>query len=72
MTGASVRKGIFLCVIIVMIGAIYLVHLPHGFDIGKGGMEFALTVLLVAVGLLVTGPGSYSLRGVLPGGLKKL
>ncbi|PYT65101.1 MAG: DoxX family protein [Acidobacteria bacterium] len=69
--GAMQRIG-SVCVIIVMIGAIYLVHLPHGFDIGKGGMEFALTVLLVAVGLLVTGPGSYSLRGVLPGGLKKL
>jgi len=60
------------CIIIVMIGAIYLVHLAHGFDIGKGAMEFALTVLLVALGLLITGSGAYSLRGILPGALKNL
>jgi putative oxidoreductase len=69
--GALQRIGC-VCVIIVMIGAIYLVHLPHGFDIGKAGMEFALTVLLMAVGLLLTGPGGYSLSGILPGPLKKL
>jgi putative oxidoreductase len=59
-------------IVIVMIGAIYRVHRPHGFDIGKGGMEFALTVLLVALGLLLTGPGSYSLGRILPGPLKRL
>ena len=69
--GAFERIG-SLCVIIVMIGAIYLVHLPHGFDVGKGGMEFALTVLLLALGLLITGPGSYSLGRLFPGPLKKL
>jgi putative oxidoreductase len=60
------------CVIIVMTGAIHLVHLPHGFDIGKGGYEFALTVLLVNLGLLISGPGAYSLSSILPGPLKKL
>lgn len=69
--GALQRVGC-LCVIIVMIGAIYRVHLPLGFDIGKGGMEFALTVLLVSLGLLITGPGAYSLSSILPGPLKKL
>ena len=69
--GALQRIG-SVFIIIVMIGAIYLVHLPHGFDINKGGYEFALTVLLVALGLLITGPGAYSLRGILPGGLKNL
>jgi putative oxidoreductase len=69
--GALQRIG-SVSIIIVMIGAIYLVHLPHGFDINKGGYEFALTVLLVAVGLLFTGPGAYSLASVLPGPLKKL
>jgi putative oxidoreductase len=59
-------------IVIVMIGAIYRVHRPHGFDIGRGGMEFALTVLLVALGLLLTGPGSYSLGRILPGPLKRL
>ena len=59
-------------VIVVMIGAIYRVHLPHGFDISKGGMEFALTVLLLALGLFLTGPGSYSLSRLLPGSLQDL
>lgn len=69
--GALQRVGA-ICVIIVMIGAIYRVHLPHGFDIGKGGMEFALTVLLLALALLLTGPGAYSLRTILPGPLRNL
>jgi putative oxidoreductase len=69
--GALQRIG-SVCVILVMMGAIYLIHLPHGFDIGKGGYEFALTVLLVNLGLLISGPGAYSLSGILPGSLKKL
>lgn len=71
LTGALQRIG-SLCLIVVMVGAIFLVHLPHGFDIGKGGYEFALTILLISLGLLISGPGSYSLRGILPGPLKKL
>lgn len=69
--GALLRVGA-ICVSIVMIGAIYLVHLPHGFDVSKGGMEFALTVFLLSLALLVSGPGAYSLRGILPGSLKNL
>lgn len=69
--GAFERVGAA-SVIVVMVGAIYRVHLPHGFDIGKGGMEFALTVLLLALGLFLTGPGSYSLGRLLPGSLKNL
>jgi putative oxidoreductase len=69
--GALQRIG-SLCIITVMVGAIFLVHRPHGFDISKNGFEFALTVSLVALGLLIAGPGSYSLRGLLPGALKKL
>jgi putative oxidoreductase len=50
------------CIITVMLGAIFLVHLPHGFDIVKGGIEYALTQMSIAVALLLTGPGAYSLR----------
>jgi putative oxidoreductase len=71
LTGALQRIG-SVCIIVVMMGAIFLVHLPHGFDINKGGYEFALTVLLISLGLLISGPGAYSLRGILPGLLKKL
>lgn len=75
--GLAILLGVFLrvgavCGMIVMLGAIFLVHLPHGYDIGKGGMEFALTEFLLSAGLLFAGPGKYSLAGVLPGPLKKL
>ncbi len=71
LTGALLRVGA-VCVIIVMLGAIFLVHLPHGFDINKGGLEYALTELLLALGLLLAGPGKYSLASVLPAPLQKL
>jgi putative oxidoreductase len=53
------------CLIIVMLGAIFLVHLPKGFDSTKGGFEYALTQLLIAVAVLIAGPGPYSLPHLL-------
>jgi putative oxidoreductase len=74
--GLALLLGIFVrvgaaCLIIVMLGAIFLVHLPHGFDIGKGGLEYALTQLLIALALLITGPGRYSLAAHFRGRLQK-
>jgi hypothetical protein len=43
-----------------------------GFDIGKGGVEYALTQLLIAIALLITGAGAYSLATWLPKPLRKL
>ena len=71
LSGAFLRAGA-LCVIVVMLGAIFIVHLPHGFDINQGGMEYALTELLLAAGLLLSGSGAHSLRRVLPAALQKL
>lgn len=59
------------CIVLVMLGAIFLVHLPHGFDVTKGGMEYALTQLLVALALLLMGPGKYSLGLLLPTPLRR-
>jgi putative oxidoreductase len=70
-TGVLFRLGA-LCVAIVMLGAIFIVHLPHGFDVSKGGFEYALTLLLIATALLFTGPGAYSLHSSLPEPLRKL
>ena len=69
--GALLRIGT-VCAMVVMLGAIYLVHLPHGYDVGHGGMEFALTEFLLSLGLLFAGPGKYSLASLLPGPLRKL
>jgi putative oxidoreductase len=75
--GLAVLTGIFfrigaVCILAVMLGAIFLVHLPHGFDIGNGGVEYALTQLLLAIAFLLTGPGAYSLATLLPEGAQKL
>jgi putative oxidoreductase len=74
--GLAVLSGILFrlgaaCIVVVMLGAIFLVHLPNGFDIGKGGAEYAFTQLLLAVVFLLTGPGSYSLAFWLPAPLRK-
>ena len=71
LSGVLIRLGAA-CIIVVMLGAIFLVHLPHGFDIGKGGIEYALTQLLIAIALLITGAGAYSLAPRLPAPLRKL
>jgi putative oxidoreductase len=71
LSGALIRVGAA-CIIVVMLGAIFLVHLPHGFDLGKGGVEYALTELLIATALLITGGGAYSLAAWLPAPLRKL
>src|SRR5262249_43986235 len=60
LTGVLARLGAVF-IIIVMLGAIFLVHLPKGFDITKGGFEYPLTQLLIAIAILIAGPGPYSL-----------
>jgi putative oxidoreductase len=74
--GLAILSGILfrlgaVSVIMVMLGAIFTVHLPHGFDVSRGGVEYALTQLLVAVALLLTGPGAYSFSNWLPSSLRK-
>src|ERR1700749_4204973 len=39
LTGFLIRIGA-ICIIVVMLGAILLVHLPHGLDVSKGGIEY--------------------------------
>ena len=69
--GALLRVGA-LCTTIVMLGAVFMVHLAHGYNIGNQGMEYALTELLLSIGLLLAGPGKYSLAGILPEPLREL
>jgi len=69
LSGVLIRLG-SACIIVVMLGAILLVHLPHGFNVSKGGLEYALMQLLLALALLITGAGAYSLASRLPGPLR--
>jgi len=71
LTGVFARIGAA-SIVIVMLGAIFMVHLSHGFDVSKGGMEFAFTQFCVALAILIDGPGMYSLGNVLPAAMRKL
>jgi putative oxidoreductase len=71
LTGVLIRFGAG-CIALVMLGAIFTVHLPHGFDVSSGGMEYALTQLLMAIALLLTGPGAYSLASRFPAVVQRL
>jgi putative oxidoreductase len=70
LTGVLTRIGAA-CIAVVMLGAIFLVHLPHGFDVRKGGVEYPLTQLLIALALLMAGAGRYSLANFVPSKLRK-
>jgi putative oxidoreductase len=63
LTGVLTRPGAA-CIAIVMLGAIFMVHLPHGYDLQTGGFEYALTQLLIALALLAAGPGAFSLAAL--------
>ena len=45
-----------------MVVAILAVHLKNGFDISKGGIEFALTVFVMCFVLMIIGSGKFSLE----------
>lgn len=45
----------------VMIGAIFLVHISHGFFLENNGYEYALNLLVSCCALLVGGSGDYAL-----------
>ncbi len=46
---------------LVMLGAASTVHLPNGFFMDKGGVEYVLVLFLVALFLLINGAGTISI-----------
>jgi putative oxidoreductase len=45
-----------------MLGAIIFVHFSKGFSAGKGGWEFPLVLLTMALTVALAGPGRYSVE----------
>lgn len=45
----------------VMLGAIYLVHWPHGFFVQNNGFEYSLLLMVCCLGILIGGPGKWAL-----------
>jgi len=43
--------------IVIMAGAIALVHWPHGFDIQQHGYEYNFAIIMMALALVLGGPG---------------
>lgn len=54
-----------LLIVATMLGAIIKVHAPNGFWATSNGIEFPLTVLVIAAGVALTGPGSISLDALI-------
>ncbi len=65
LTGVLTRLGAA-AIMPVMLGAIFLVHGKNGFSLQQQGYEYAFTLLLMAIALLITGAGPYSLVRFLP------
>lgn len=59
LTGIATRPAA-LAVLITQGVAIARVHKPKGFSNSKGGFEFNLTLMAIAAGLLLSGPGRVS------------
>lgn len=50
-----------LLITIIMIGAVLTVHIKNGFWSSNGGFEYQFTIIVVAIGIALTGAGSYSI-----------
>lgn len=45
----------------VMIGAVVIVHWPHGYFSQNGGFEYPFNLILFALAIIIGGPGAYAL-----------
>src|SRR5579885_2908531 len=54
-----------LSIIITMVVAIAAVAGRHGFWVDRGGYEYNLLIIVVAVAIILSGPGAYALDRVL-------
>jgi putative oxidoreductase len=52
--------------IVIMLGAIAMVHGPKGFFLDKGGFEYNLSLIGLLLPILIAGPGRYAVGRLLP------
>ncbi len=52
--------------IVIMLGAIFMVHLKNGFSNQTGGFEFNLALIGLLMPVLIAGPGRYTVARPLP------
>jgi len=52
--------------IVIMIGAIAMVHARKGFFLQNGGFEYNIALIGLAAAILIAGPGRFSIGHVLP------
>lgn len=52
---------------LVMLGALFIVHLSAGFFVADGGYEFVLLLTGLGAALALAGPGAWSLDAVIAG-----
>jgi putative oxidoreductase len=45
-------------ILIIMVGAIFLVHWPHGYSVSNGGFEYPLVHVFLTLALITAGPGA--------------
>ncbi len=45
-----------------MLAALWLVHIPNGFPVSEGGIEFAFTLMMVSIAVVLSGPGRLALE----------
>jgi len=53
-------------IIVIMVGAIAMVHGKNGFFADKGGFEYNLALIGLLLPILIAGPGKYSIGRFLP------
>ncbi|APB78101.1 MULTISPECIES: DoxX family protein [Paenibacillus] len=68
--GALFALGLFtplaaLLITVTMLGAIFKVHGPNGIWATANGYEYPLVLIAVAIGIALTGAGSYSIDALL-------
>ncbi|WP_058302609.1 DoxX family protein [Gorillibacterium timonense] len=48
-------------IVLTMLGAMVKVHLPNGYWVDKGGIEYPFVLVVVAIAIALIGPGAYAI-----------